>query len=106
MCFNQNKTEIAVISSNGFIHCWDANRFKQTMSKKLPHTSENVCIAVNDDSSFYAVGSKTNADLLDTRTLTVSSKNALCTQQQYDLFLANQKDPFQGQRPKCSIGVL
>lgn len=71
MCYNQMKTEIAVISSNGYIHCWDANRFRQTMSKKLPHTSETVCLAVDDDYSQYAVGSKANTDLLDARTLQV-----------------------------------
>ena len=71
MCFNQRKTEIAVISCNGFIHCWDANRFRQIMSKKLPHGTENVCLAVDNDSSIYAVGSKQNTDLLDARTFQV-----------------------------------
>ena len=41
------------------------------MSKKLPHTSENVCLTVDDDSVMYAVGSKANTDLLDARTLQV-----------------------------------
>ena len=71
MCFNHRRTEIAVISSNGYIHCWDANRFKQIMSKKLPHSTENVCLAVDEDCSMYAVGSKANTDLLDSRTVTV-----------------------------------
>ena len=26
MCFNQRRSEIVVISSNGFIHCWDGLR--------------------------------------------------------------------------------
>ena len=71
MCFNKNRTEIAVISCNGWIHCWDANRFKQIMSKKLPHGTENVCLAVDNDKSMYAVGSKQNTDLIDARTLQV-----------------------------------
>jgi len=74
MCFNQRKTEIAVISCNGFIHCWDANRFRQIMSKKLPHGTENVCLAVDNDSSIYAVGSKQNTDLLDARTFQAVKK--------------------------------
>jgi len=74
MCFNHRRTEIAVISSNGYIHCWDANRFKQIMSKKLPHSTENVCLAVDDDCSMYAVGSKANTDLLDSRTVTAVKK--------------------------------
>ena len=41
------------------------------MSKKLPHGTENVCLAVDNDSSTYAVGSKQNTDLLDARTLQV-----------------------------------
>ena len=49
MCFNTRLSELAVISTNGFIHCFNALRFKQTMSKKLPHNKDNVCMAVNDD---------------------------------------------------------
>jgi hypothetical protein len=41
------------------------------MSKKLPHTTENVCLSVDEDSVMYAVGSKANTDLLDARTLQV-----------------------------------
>ena len=41
------------------------------MSKKLPHTADNVCLAVNEEYSTYAVGSKTNTDLIDARTLQV-----------------------------------
>jgi len=74
MCFNQRRTEIAVISKNGYIHCWDANKFKQIMSKKLPHTTDTVCLAVDDESTTYAVGSKTNTDLLDARTLQAIKK--------------------------------
>ena len=69
---NKKQTEIAVISCNGWLHCWDANRMKQIMSKKLPHGTENVCLAVDNDCSTYAVGSKQNTDLIDSRTLQVS----------------------------------
>ena len=41
------------------------------MSKKLPHTLENVCMATDDECQTYAVGSKANTDLLDSRTLQV-----------------------------------
>ena len=39
---------------------------KQLMSKRLPHTMENVCLATDEDCQMYAVGSKvsTNKDLL------------------------------------------
>jgi len=74
MCYNQRRTEIAVISKNGYIHCWDANKFKQIMSKKLPHTTDTVCLAVDEDNTTYAVGSKTNTDLLDARTLQAIKK--------------------------------
>ena len=33
MCFNGRRSELAVISTNGYIHCWDGLRFKQVMSK-------------------------------------------------------------------------
>ena len=102
MCFNHRRTEIAVISSNGYIHCWDANRFKQIMSKKLPHSTENVCLAVDDDCSMYAVGSKANTDLLDSRTVTVSlSCNDFVVMRNLFLlylFSGGQKDSFKKQR--------
>ena len=77
MCYNQRRTEIAVISKNGYIHCWDANKFKQIMSKKLPHTTDTVCLAVDEDNTTYAVGSKTNTDLLDARTLQVCALKSI-----------------------------
>jgi len=74
MCFNARLSELAVISTNGFIHCWDGLRFRQRMSKRLPHNKDNVCLTVNDDSQLYAVGSKAHTDLLDTRTLQAVKK--------------------------------
>ncbi|XP_059081720.1 DDB1- and CUL4-associated factor 12 homolog isoform X3 [Tigriopus californicus] len=69
LCYNHRTQEIAVISLNGYIHCWNALRFKQIMTKKLPHTMENVCLATDEDAQMYAVGSKANTDLLDARSL-------------------------------------
>ena len=91
MCFNHRRTEIAVISSNGYIHCWDANRFKQIMSKKLPHSTENVCLAVDEDCSMYAVGSKANTDLLDSRTVTVRFFSSIFLFSFFDFFLSNYR---------------
>jgi len=69
MCFNSRRSELAVISPNGYIHCWDGLRFKQLMSKRLPYDKENVCLTADDESTIYAVGSKFETYLLDTRTL-------------------------------------
>jgi len=74
MCFNARLSELTVISTNGFIHCWDGLRFRQKMSKRLPHNKDNVCITVSDDSQLYAVGSKAHTDLLDARTLQAVKK--------------------------------
>jgi hypothetical protein len=41
------------------------------MSKKLPHTLENVCLSTDEECQMYAVGSKAHTDLLDSRTLQV-----------------------------------
>jgi hypothetical protein len=46
------------------------------MSKKLPHSNENVCITADDESVMYAVGSKANTDLLDARTLQARRGNS------------------------------
>ena len=48
----------------GFFIVLNHFRFKQLMSKKLPHSSENVCLSVDEDSVMYAVGSKANTDLV------------------------------------------
>lgn len=34
LCYNHRSEELAVISMNGFIHCWDANRFRQVGSNQ------------------------------------------------------------------------
>lgn len=82
MCFNSRRSELAVISTNGYIHCWDALRFKQVMSKRLPHDKENVRLVVDDDSTIYAVASKCSTDILDTRTFqnikTIESRHNGC----------------------------
>ena len=44
----------------------------QLMSKKLPHTLENVCLSRDEECQMYAVGSKAYTDLLDSRTLQVN----------------------------------
>ena len=38
-----------MVSLNGFIHCWNAVRMKQVMSKRLPHTMENVCLSTDEE---------------------------------------------------------
>jgi len=82
ICFNNRTQEIAVVSLNGFIHCWNAVRMKQFMSKRLPHTMENVCLSTDEDCQMYAVGSKAHTDLLDSRTLQpvrkIPSRNSGC----------------------------
>lgn len=82
LCFNKKSQEIAVISPNGYIHCWNALNMKQLMSKKLPHTIENCCLSTDEDCQMYAVGSKSHTDLLDSRSLQsikgIPSRNAGC----------------------------
>lgn len=82
LCFNSRTQEIAVVSLNGFIHCWNAVRMKQVMSKRLPHTMENVCLSTDEECQLYAVGSKAHTDLLDSRTLQpvrkIPSRNSGC----------------------------
>ena len=35
LCYNHQRQEIAVISLNGYIHCWNATRFKQACLGKF-----------------------------------------------------------------------
>jgi len=82
LCYNHRAQEIVVVSLNGYIHCWNALRMKQVMSKRLPHTLENVCLATDEECQLYAVGSKAHTDLLDSRTLQsvrkIPSRNSGC----------------------------
>jgi len=82
LCYNNRSSEIAVISLNSYIHCWNALTMRQIMSKKLPHTLDNCCLTTDDECQLYAVGSKSHADLLDSRTLQsvrkIPSRNTGC----------------------------
>jgi len=83
LCYNHRTQEIAVISPNSYIHCWNALTMKQLMSKKLPHTQENCCLSADEDYQMYAVGSKNYTDLLDSRSLQsvrkIHSRNKDCS---------------------------
>lgn len=68
--FNKAYNEIAALSLNGYIHVWDATTFSQKLSRKLPSTQENVCLAVQN-TGLYAIGCRSYTLLLDCRTLQV-----------------------------------
>lgn len=68
--FNKAYQEIASLSLNGYIHIWSADTFKQKLSRKMPSSQDNVCLAVQE-SGLYAIGCKSYTLLLDCRTLQV-----------------------------------
>ncbi|XP_044756122.1 DDB1- and CUL4-associated factor 12 [Coccinella septempunctata] len=68
--YNKIFSELAALSLNGYIHIWDAPTFRQKISRKLPSTQENVCLAVQKGGAgLYAVGCRSYTLLLDSRTL-------------------------------------
>lgn len=71
LTFNKTYDEVAALSLNGYIHIWSALSFQQKLSRKLPSSQENVCIAVQDG-GLYAIGCRSYTLLLDARTLQVS----------------------------------
>nr|CAD7585806.1 unnamed protein product [Timema genevievae] len=73
VAFNKAYQEIAALSLNGYIHVWDAETFKQKLSRKLPSCQENVCLAVQDE-GVYAIGCRSYTLLLDARTLQAIKK--------------------------------
>lgn len=81
LTFNKAYKEIAALSLNSYIHIWNAETFKQKLSRKLPSSQENVCLAVQD-SGLYAIGCRSYTLLLDCRTLQpvkkVSSRYSGC----------------------------
>ena len=70
LAFNKAYDEVAALSLNGYIHIWSALSFRQKLSRKLPSSQENVCIAVQDQ-GLYAIGCRSYTLLLDARTLQV-----------------------------------
>lgn len=74
LAFNKQSKELAALSLNGYIHIWKAETFSQKISRKLPSCQENVCMAVRDDGSSYAVGCRSYTLLLDSRTLQAVKK--------------------------------
>jgi WD repeat-containing protein 40A len=73
LTFNKAYEEIAALSLNGYIHIWNAETFKQKLSRKLPSSQENVCLAVQE-SGLYAIGCRSYTSLLDCRTLQAVKK--------------------------------
>ncbi|KAJ3666287.1 hypothetical protein Zmor_001740 [Zophobas morio] len=73
LTFNKSYEEIAALSLNGYIHIWNAETFKQKLSRKLPSSQENVCLAVQE-SGLYAIGCRSYTLLLDCRTLQAVKK--------------------------------
>ncbi|XP_046399884.1 DDB1- and CUL4-associated factor 12 homolog [Ischnura elegans] len=73
LAFNRCFEEIAALSLNGYIHIWSASNFKQKLSRKLPSSQENVCLAIQEG-GMYAVGCRSYTLLLDARTLQAVKK--------------------------------
>ncbi|KAF2900881.1 hypothetical protein ILUMI_05286 [Ignelater luminosus] len=73
LTFNRNFKEVAALSVNGYIHVWNAETFRQKLSRKLPSSQETVCLAVQD-SGLYAIGCRSCTLLLDCRTLQAVKK--------------------------------
>ncbi|KPJ18503.1 DDB1- and CUL4-associated factor 12 [Papilio machaon] len=68
LTFNQRWREIAALTLNGYIHVFNAETFRQTLSRKLPSCQDLVCLATQE-SGMYAIGCKSYTLLLDCRTL-------------------------------------
>ncbi|XP_078047919.1 DDB1 and CUL4 associated factor 12-like protein isoform X2 [Augochlora pura] len=73
LAFHRTYKEIAALTLNSFIHIWSAETFRQKISRKLPVSQENVCLAVQDN-GVYAVGCRSHTLLLDPRTLQIIKK--------------------------------
>ncbi|KAL1508941.1 hypothetical protein ABEB36_003755 [Hypothenemus hampei] len=74
IAFNKVYQELAALSLNGYIHIWDVETFKQRISRKLPSSQDNVCMAVQDSGNVYAIGCRSYTLLLDCRTLQAIKK--------------------------------
>ncbi|XP_076464961.1 DDB1- and CUL4-associated factor 12-like [Babylonia areolata] len=67
LSINRSRKEMAVLSLNAFYHLWDIETFTQVWSSKLMCGRENVCMAVSEEKSVYAIGSHSYLTLVDSR---------------------------------------
>jgi len=74
LCYNDKTENLIVLSHNGYIHSWNACKFRQILSKQLPHKDENVCLSADEEGQLYAIGSKGHTDLIDSRTFQTVTK--------------------------------
>ncbi|XP_058801033.1 DDB1- and CUL4-associated factor 12 homolog [Phymastichus coffea] len=73
MVYNKCYREIAVYSTNSYIHIWSAETFQHKLSRKLPTRHDNPCLAIQND-GVYAIGCQSHTLLLDARTLQAVKK--------------------------------
>lgn len=66
--FNPEFQEIAALSLSGHIHIWNAERFRQMYTRKLPSAQDTTCLAVKKG-GLYGIGCRSYTLLLDPRTL-------------------------------------
>ncbi|XP_037082780.1 DDB1- and CUL4-associated factor 12-like [Pollicipes pollicipes] len=74
LAFNHRDQSLVALSLNAYVHLFDAVSFKQKLSRKLPHSMDNVCLALGDNCKMYAVGSKSHTTILDPKSLKVLKK--------------------------------
>ncbi|XP_043206811.1 DDB1- and CUL4-associated factor 12-like [Amphibalanus amphitrite] len=74
LAYNQRDQSLVALSLNAYVHLFDAGAFKQKLSRKLPHSMDNVCLALGDNCKMYAVGSKSHTTILDSKSLKVLKK--------------------------------
>ncbi|KAK3583565.1 hypothetical protein CHS0354_026154 [Potamilus streckersoni] len=74
LAYFDDRRELGVLSLNAYFHLWDIERFTEIYNRRLPHSRENVCMAVSKLKTLYAIGSQSHVNLVDPR-----SKNTLTT---------------------------
>ncbi|KNC97543.1 uncharacterized protein SPPG_07019 [Spizellomyces punctatus DAOM BR117] len=67
MLYNTAKSNIATLSTDGFVKIWDANKFKPSTNVPLRYTEETCCLAFDDSEHIYAIGSANHVSLVDPR---------------------------------------
>lgn len=74
LVYNTRDNTLVGLSVNAYVHLFDVYEFRQKISRRLPHSMDNVCLALSEQHQVYAVGSKSHTTLLDPRSLKVLKK--------------------------------
>lgn len=67
LVYERNSQTLVSLSALGYVHLWDMKTCQPKSTLTLKYAEETVCLALENDSMLYAVGSQSQVSLFDVR---------------------------------------